>query len=191
MPASLALTLFMLTYAMSQFSAQLTGAVGNAWAGEIIPPRESTAFWNRRSGFALIASMVAGILAGKVVDILGKDARSTYAIIMGVGVLFGYASTFSNFVMPDPDPHPVRRESPLTQVKAILANKQFLWFTGFFSFQSMAAWVSSGFIFVYLQRDMQFSMTSVQILSAIACLVGFVSAYFSGSSAPSTATSRS
>lgn len=177
-PASFALTLFMLTYAMSQFSAQLTGAVGNAWAGEIIPPRESTAFWNRRSGFALIASMVAGILAGKVVDILGKDERSTYAIIMGVGVLFGYASTFSNFVMPDPDPLPARRESPLTQVKAILANKQFLWFTGFFSFQSMAAWVSSGFIFVYLQRDMQFSMTSVQILSAIACLVGFVSAYF-------------
>lgn len=178
LPASLALMVFMGTYALSQFSAQLSGAVGNAWAGEIIPPRESTAFWNRRSGAVLIASMVAGILMGKMVDILGKDNRSTYAIIMGVGVIFGYLSMFSNLVMRDPDPHPHKDGSPFLQIKSILGNRQFLWVTAFFSFQSMAGWVSSGFIFVYLQRDMSFSMTSIQILSAVSCLVGFASAYF-------------
>jgi MFS family permease len=177
LPASLALSAFMLLYAASQCSAQLSGAVGSAWTGDLIPPRESTDFWNRRTAMVLLANMVAGIVMGKVVDILGKDERSTYAITMGVGALFGYFSMFSNVIMRDPYPHPVRGESPFKQIREIISSASFRQVTAFFSFQSMAAWVASGFIFVYLQKDMNFSMTSIQILLAIACMVGFFAAF--------------
>ncbi len=177
-PTTVAVALFMATYALSQLAAQLSSSVNWAWTGDIVPPRESTAFWNRRNGLALIGSMVAGIVMGKMADLLGKDNRSTYAILTGVGVLFGYLSMFSNILMPDPDPYQKREESPWTQIRSILTNRQFLWVTAFFSFQSAFAWVSSGFIYVYLQQEMNFTMTSVQVLAAVACAVGFLAAYF-------------
>lgn len=177
LPASFALTAFMLLYAVSQWALQTQAAVQNAWVGDVIPARESTAFWSRRSAMALLATMVCGILMGKLVDLLGRDERSTYAVATALGALFGFVSMYANLLARDPYPKASPGGSPARQIREVLSSAPFRRITAFFSFQAVAAWVSSGFIFVYLQRDMSFSMTSIQVLNAIACVVGFFAAY--------------
>ena len=84
-----AVGMFMATYALSQLAAQLSSSVNWAWTGDIVPPRESTAFWNRRNGLALIGSMVAGIVMGNYAFLYRRhfiNFQDSLAWIMQIGM---------------------------------------------------------------------------------------------------------
>ncbi len=178
LPRGLGVTLFFGSYALAQFAAQCCGAVGSAWLGDVIPPRESSAFWNRRGGITLICNMVIGIAVGQLVDLLGQDKLSTYAMVMGGGACFGLLSMIPRYALADPNPHPEAQESPWAQIKLAFADRSFRQITRYFCFQSAAGWVIAAFYFVYLQREMKFSMTAIQILGAFGCLAGVAGAFF-------------
>lgn len=180
LPAGMAFALFLSIYALVQVFTQLPGSTTLSWLGELVPRRESASFWSRRTGFAGITTMIGGVGLGKLVDLLGREASFTYVVVMLIGILFGYLATFSFAGAVDPDPEPRRGAGFLALVKETWQNREYRLLTGFFGYQSLLAWLSTGFIFVYLQAEngMNFSMMTIQIMLAASALVAFLSAYF-------------
>jgi len=105
---------------------------------------------------------------------------STVFVVLLIGILFGCLSTFVFAGAADPDPAPRPGTSFLTLVSETWHNREYRLLTGFFSYQSLFAWLSTGFIFVYLQAEdgMNFSMMTIQIMLAVSALVAFLSGYF-------------
>lgn len=180
LPAGAAFALFLSIYALIQVFAQLPGSTTLSWLGELVPRRESTSFWSRRTGFAGITTMIGGVCLGKLVDLLGREASFTYVAVMLIGILFGFLATFAFAGAADPDPEPRRGAGFLALVGETWRNREYRLLTGFFGYQSLLAWLSTGFIFVYLQAEngMNFSMMTIQIMLAASALVAFLSAYF-------------
>ncbi|MBQ4107268.1 MAG: MFS transporter [Lentisphaeria bacterium] len=178
LPMTLAVALFMLIYAISQGGAHLVGSIANAWIGEVVPERDRASFWNRRQGYALIANIAAGLLAGFLVDMLGKDNRMTYAILIVPAVFCGYASMYGQLLLPDRDTRDDWQGNIISQIKNVFANRQFRLLTGFFLVQHVAICCCSGFYNVYLLKDMNLSMTTMQILAVCGALVGLLAAFF-------------
>ncbi len=180
LPDELAFPLFVTLFALMQIFAQLPASVNLSWLGELVPARESAAFWSRRTGFAGITTIVGGVGLGKLVDLLGRDNSGTYVVVVTIGIAFGILATLVFSGARDPDPAPRPGVGFLTLIVETLKNKEYRLLTAFFSYQSVFAWFSSAFIFVYLQAEdgMNFSMMTIQILLAISALVAFFSGYF-------------
>lgn len=180
LPEESAFVIFVVMFAAIQIFTQLPSSTNLGWLGELIPRRESAAFWSRRTGLAGITTMIGGVGLGKLVDLLGRDSTSTYVIVMLIGVTFGILATFAFAGAADPDPAPRRGVGFLSLIRETWENREYRILTGFFSYQSLFAWLSSSFIFVYLQSEegMNFSMMTIQIMLAVSALVAFVSGYF-------------
>ncbi len=178
-PPQLGFAIFMMIFAMVQIFAQLPASTNLGWLGELVPRRESNAYWNKRTGWAGISGMIAGIAMGKLVDILGRDYSLTYVIVLTLGVIFGYTSTLIFAGVVDPDPAPRPGENFLTLLKETWKNRQYRILTFFFSYQAFFAWLSTGFIFFYLQdaKGMNFSMMIIQVCLAVSSVVAFLSGY--------------
>jgi len=177
-PNTIAVAFFVIIIFLINGAAQLTGSISNAWMGEVIPPRESTAFWNRRSGFAMIAGIVSGLIAGRIADWLGKDQRSTYVIMISGGVIFGYISMFAMLSMRDRDTSHDLGGSMLGQIRDVMKNKPFRQIVAFWSCQHIAACFVASFYFLYLLHDLHMSMTAVQSVSIIGSIIGLAGAFF-------------
>ncbi len=180
LPESTGFLIFLGLYALIQTFTQLPASVNLSWLGELVPRRESNAFWNRRTGLASIATMVGGVAIGKLIDVLGREASTTYVTVLVIGIGFSLASilVFSGAADPDPAPRP---GEPFGKVlRETWENREYRVLTCFFGYQSLFAWVSSGFIFVFLQapKGMNFSMLTIQVFLAISALVAFLSGYF-------------
>ena len=176
--ATVAVALFFVIQLICYGSVQLCGALVNAWMGEIIPPRESAEFWNRRGGAALIFSMICGLVVGKVVDMLGKDNISTYVILLPIGVIFGFLSLYVYWFLPDRDTREDIIGSPLEQIKEVLKNRQFQALTAFFAVGTVAECCCAGFYNIFLLKNMNFSMLNFQILTIFGSLAGIAGAFF-------------
>ena len=177
-PNTVAVAFFVVIIFLINGAAQLTGSIGSAWQGEIIPPRESTAFWNRRSGFAMIAGIIAGLIAGRIADALGKEQRSTYVIMISGGVIFGYISMFAMLSMRDRDTSHDLGGSMLGQIRDVMKNKPFRQIVAFWTCQHIASCFLGGFYFLYLLHDMKMSMFCVQTLAISSSVVGLPAAFF-------------
>ncbi len=178
LPVTIAVMLLFGIQIICYASVQLGGALVNAWMGEIIPVRESTEFWNRRGGAALIFTMICGLIVGKVVDIMGKDNISTYVTLIPIGVIFGYLSLYVYWILPDRDTRGDIIGSPLTQIKEVLKNRQFQALTAFFAVGTIGECCCAGFYNIFLLKNMNFSMVTLQILTIFGSLAGIAGAFF-------------
>ncbi len=171
--------LFALTYAGVVVCSSLIGPIGLTWHADFIPKRASNAFWSKRQGMYMLFSMFSGILSGILLDRLGaKDVRS-YTYMLLLGMVFGYASSFIQTKIPDPNPFPRKdRENPFTLFKEALKHKTFRTITLFFSLQSAGSWISAAFTSIYLLQTMNMNMKTLQILAVIAAAISFAASYF-------------
>ncbi len=180
-PPQGAFAIFLLIYAGVQVCCQLPNAVWLSWLGDLVPKRESNSYWSKRTGFAFVSTMAAGMILGKLADILGRDRPSTYMIVLGIGTAIGLITLFMVlYGVADPDPEPQPQKGIWGIIREAVSQKAFRQLTVFFGFQSFWAWITQAFIFKYLVMDngMNFSMFTVNSLVAYSALISFVSAYF-------------
>ncbi|MDD3119616.1 MAG: MFS transporter, partial [Victivallales bacterium] len=173
-----AVTIFIALFATAQMAAQLGASVWMSWMSDLVPARESNNFWNRRGGLAQVSMMVGAIGVGVMIDQLGRELLSTYVWMYIIGVTFGYLSLFSQSLVPEPAPGLRPSTQPII-VKMLLTwrNRRFRQLLAFFGLHSLANWLVAPFIFIYLQKTLNFSMTTVQLLVAASSTVSFFSAY--------------
>jgi len=177
LPAALAVPLFLGIFALAQAAVQTAASVFLAWMGELVPSRESNSFWNRRQGWVQVTILISSIGAGLLVDALGRDSRSTYVVVLAAGTIFGLLSLWVQIKAEDPDPMSHSRSPLLAKARKTWRNERFRQLIMFFGFQSLVAWLACPFIFVYLQKSVNLSMTTVQLLVALSSLVSFLSGY--------------
>ena len=149
-----------------------------SWAGDLVPPRESNRFWNRRGGLSQLSLVLSSIAVGLIIDYFGKDRISTYVGVVGAGTLFGIISM--SFLLSAGEPVSKRppRQFPLAQkIRIIWRKNTFRQLVYFFGLQSFAQWLIIPFTFIYLQRSLNLSMSVVQLLVALCGIISFFSTY--------------
>lgn len=177
-PRPVALIVFVSLFALAQIAVQLGTSIRLAWLGEIIPPRESNTYWNRRTGVSQLCLLVTSICVGAVVDVLGREKLTTYAWIMFAGVAFGLLSLFVQYPIKDPSSDKrVSRISVISRLRLVWRNERFRLLLLFFGIQAAFAWLLIPFIFVYLQKNLGFDMLTVQILVGVSSVISFFSGY--------------
>ncbi len=165
-------------FAVGQMAAQLGTSVWFAWMGDLIPQNESNNFWNRRSGLAQISMVIGSVSMGLLIDALGRGQRFTYVLMYAFGTIFGFISLFMQAKVPDPDlTARTNRQSIWLKFRLTWRNQRFRQLLYFFGSQSLAGWIIAPFIFIYLQNTLNLSMTTIQLLTALSCTVGFFSTY--------------
>lgn len=173
-----AIAAFLIIFALAQMAVQLGTSVWFAWMGELIPPRESNNFWNKRAGMSQISLLIASISVGFIIDAMGRDSLATYASVIGGGVIFGFLSLFTQASVNDPGSRrTVSRIPALTRLRLTWRNESCRLLIIFFAIQSLFVWLAAPFIFVYLQKDLKFDMTTVQLLVGLSSIVSFFSGY--------------
>jgi MFS family permease len=149
--------------------------------GDIVPARENNSFWNRRVGLSQITMMIASIICGFVIDQLGRECRITYFYVIIVGIVFAFFSLSISANIPDPDiTVRTNRQSLWIRFRIIWRNPQFRRLVYFFGTQSFAVCLIGPFIFIFMQRSLNYSMTTIQLLMAASCVVSFFSAFAFG-----------
>ncbi len=165
-------------FAMGQMAAQLGTSVWFAWMGDLIPQHESNNFWNRRSGLAQISMVIGSISIGLLIDMLGRGQRFTYVLMFAFGIIFGFASLFVQAKAPDPDlTARTNRQSVWLKFRLTWRNQRFRQLLYFFGSHSLASWLIAPFSFIYMQNTLNLTMTTIQLLIALSCTVGFFATY--------------
>ncbi len=165
-------------FAVGQMAAQLGTSVWFAWMGDLIPQHESNNFWNRRSGLSQISMVIGSVSMGLLIDALGREQRFTYVLMYAFGTIFGFISLFMQAKAPDPDlTTRSHRQSVWLKFRLTWRNQRFRQLLYFFGSHSLVGWLIAPFIFIYLQNTLNFSMTTIQLLIALSCTVGFFSTY--------------
>jgi MFS family permease len=174
----LAVYLFILIFGFGLVFVNLGVPVWFAWVGDLVPPRESNRFWNRRSGISQLSLVVSSIIVGIIIDYLGKQNINTYVLVIGGGTIFGIISMFLVVIAKDSKPHRKIKQVPVfSKLRLIWRNIQFRQLVGFFGLQSFAQWLIIPFTFIYLQRTLHLSMSVIQLLVALSGITSFFSTY--------------
>ncbi len=173
-PSSVSLSLFLVVLGLAQLAGHLPAAVVTAWIGDLTPETESNSYWNCRMAWLQVTTIIASIGAGLAADVMGRGNSTTYAILILTGLLFGCLSLFLQAKVPDPRPAKISRRSPLARLRRLRRNEDFYVILKFFAVQSFAICIVGAFFFVFLQRNMKFTLTQIQLLVAISGSVGFL-----------------
>lgn len=173
-PTASGVVLFFVLLVLANIGFQLHRPVQLAWQTDVVPERESSAFWSRLTSQGMVAGVVAGFAMGWLADQLGRDNRLTYVLLLGVGLMFAALSLRLNAGVPDPEPEPRRDAGGVFRsMLSVIRDHTFQRLSVVFSLHSVANWLCAAFIFVHLQRTMRFSMFQMQMLAGISCLVSF------------------
>ncbi len=174
----LAVYLFIVIFGLGLVFVNLGVPVWFAWVGDLVPPRESNRFWNRRGGLSQLSLVVSSVIVGVIIDYLGKQNIETYVWIIGGGTIFGIISMFSLMTARDPKSHRKKKQVPIFgKLRLIWRNIRFRQLVYFFGLQSFAQWLIIPFTFIYLQRTLHLSMCVIQLLVALCGITSFFSTY--------------
>lgn len=176
--AGVAAGLFIFIFALSQLAVQLGSSVWFAWMGDLVPPRESNQFWSRRAGVSQVFMIGGAISAGLIVDFLGRREIMTYAWLFGVGAVCGFVAMFLQMPAVDPEQRLSKRIVPaLLKLRMLWRNSRFRRLTLFFCTQAFFSGLFVPFVFIYMQKQLGFTMLVIQLLMAVASITAFFSAF--------------
>jgi len=163
MLALMALLLF--SWALASFSAPYW----QSWMADLIPEGQSGRFWGRRTAFCNGSAMVTSLLLSPLLDHFPDERKFIgYAIVFGVGVIFGELDLIIHW--PVPEPAMVRTETAPTLWEAVKLPFLHRYFRGFIIVQiawAAAVWVMVPFYYVFLLENLELSYLTIAVLNAL------------------------
>jgi HEAT repeat protein len=178
LPQQTAVYAFIAVFGIGLVFANLGVPAWFSWVGDLVPPRESNHFWNRRGGLSQLSLVLSSIAVGLVIDYFGKNRINTYVGVVGAGTVFGLISMAFLFFAREPVAKRQPRQFPLiSKIRLIWRKKTFRQLVYFFGLQSFAQWLIIPFTFIYLQRSLNLRMSVIQLLVALCGIISFFSTY--------------
>lgn len=150
------------------------GAVGgcawNSWLRDLAPEDRMGRIFARRTFYATIASLVAGIAAAVILEATptnGSARDFAFAALYAAGCLAGLASAWIVASIPEPSLPPRRDSAPdlLAQLRTPFHDRNFAQLIRFLGTWQFAINFATPFFTVYLVRQLGYGLTIVMALS--------------------------
>jgi MFS family permease len=111
-----------------------------------------------------IAGMVATLFAGWFIGAVGSQSQFTYALLFGIGALFGYAALWSFYTVEDKDKCRHKHYSLRDVLRVDGSFRRFCFRSSAFWF---AAFIASPLVSAYMLRDLGMSTLAYGMASAL------------------------
>jgi MFS family permease len=171
-PSSLALLVLVIAFALRYVLGAVGGCALNSWMRDFLPAGRFGAFSARRltrmTITAAIAALAGGIFVDHWIDITGFPKLYAYSVLLVIATVSGLAETYAMSRIPEPTPLPMTANAdqktglftPLRQqnVRRLVAVR-FSW--------NFAVNLAAPFFAVQMLRQLEFSLTTVMILTAL------------------------
>jgi MFS family permease len=157
--------------------ANLAAPQWGSLMGDLVPERRRGRYFARRTRLCSIASFVALVCAGVMLDLFDRNAWTVagYLTIFGIATIARLISAWHLWQMHDPPGHVAALESPLRLgFWRRVRGSSFVRFSAFFAATAFAVNIASPFFVVYQLRDLHFSYLEFTVSSAMAVLTQFL-----------------
>jgi MFS family permease len=177
-PGSRLATLVVCTVAFSGMLAQLASATWWSWMADLVPTQQRASFWGRRHSLVSIASLLAILAAGFLLDAFPDPTHPGgsfmgFILVFGLAALLGSADIIIHMWVPEPKPLGRGASSGLwTRLMVPFANRDFLWLTLAMGVWTFSVGLVGQFGFVYLNRAFNVSYSAMSMLTISAVIGG-------------------
>ncbi len=164
--------LLMAGIALVSFFSAAAGAAWLSWLTDLVPSSLRGRFNGRRSMYAGVAAMIAGLAGGRLIELLGgRESMGAFSALFGIGVAFGFLGLLAMARISEPPAESVRQPSQfLSEIKEPFTQKRFLAFSGFVVAWSFAVSIASPFFSVYMIRGLGISFSVIAALGVVSSL---------------------
>jgi MFS family permease len=160
-------------FAVSALLAVTATAAWNWWMRDLLPPETLGHFFGRRLKANTVAALLALLAAGWVLDQFGHAGRASdgYALLFGLGALFGLAGLvfLARTPHPEPPPSPPARRS-LHILNDTLKQPSTRRLSLAFAAVATSVTFALPFVAVFLLRSLGYSYVIVTALTALSQL---------------------
>jgi len=173
------LGLFILLYAASTILGIYSGVPWVSWLVDLVPEKVRGRFFAQRNLAAGAVGVILGIGAGKFIDIWNEhsigSATAGFAILIGVGLLFGLRAVQKQRMMYDPPfPHHGSRMTFWETLRDPFRNDNFRRLFFFRIAFDLSMGSAGTFYGVYMLTQAHLSFTFVAAMAMITTLMNFI-----------------
>jgi hypothetical protein len=170
MPAGWAVPVFLALYAANRVVDAVGQAAFLAWMSGVVPARVRGRFFARRGAVMLIATLVAGLAGGWVLDATGRSAAG-FAVVIGASALCALGSAFAMARMPAVGGQAAGRGLSVSHLTAYARFRRFL---VFFTLWGLATGFPAAYWNPFALQELRVSFTLLAMLAAVGSLAGAV-----------------
>ncbi len=173
------LGLFIVLYASSMVLGVYSGVPWVSWLVDLVPEKVRGRFFAARNLAAGAVGVILGIGAGKFIDYWNENsigpAASAFAILIGVGLVFGFRAVQMQRKMHDPPfPHRSSRMTFWETLREPFRNPNFKRLFYFRLAFDLSTGVAGTFYGVYMLTQANLSFTFVSAMAMITTLMNFL-----------------
>lgn len=161
-------TSLIIIIATSNFFMAIANPVFTSWLVDLVPEEIRGKYFGIRNTIAGIIGVVFIFLAGKFLDIWGKDSPYGFIILFSTGIIFGLINVIFINKMPEVKPTIYGTKIDFLElVKLPFSNKNFISLITFRCFLQFSAVLVGVFINVYLLRELKWNYSTVALLGIV------------------------
>ncbi|MCX7746765.1 MAG: MFS transporter [Clostridia bacterium] len=158
---------------ISSTSHYIVGMAFYSWMGSLIPLGIRGRFFSKRTMFYTISGAIAGIAAGRFID-LNQDFKG-FAIVFIIAALFGAADIFCFIWVKDPPMDKPKEKIPLRRLFAEpFKNRNYLRFIIFVTIWNFGVNAPALFFFTYMRQELQMSFFAIFALGQLIASISTV-----------------
>ena len=171
---------------LSDFSANASAPMWYSWMADLIPHKTAGQFWGRRQSIVTVGLLLGLALAGFLLDHFripgtGKTSPLGFALVFGIGAVFGVMDILIHLKVREPRRSPTPRHTGIaSRLLAPLRNPDFLRLTLAMSAVAVAMAMLGPYGLIYLKRNYPVTYTHIAILNMIGSLGAVLASYSMG-----------
>jgi len=158
----------LLVAALSQFVIAPVNVLWTSWMADLVPERERGSYFGFRNALLGLVGTLGNLLAGAVIDLMGKPWG--FLLVLGIGVVAGVGATLLLRLQLEP-PAPIPKITP-AEFRSPLKDGEFRGFLVFVTAFMGAVAVGSSFVFPLFLQYARMTFAEVGLWTVIAATVG-------------------
>ena len=180
--ASYLLPAFFVLFFVAHLGHALSMPLWFSWVGDLIPERESAAFWGKRNTITFVAGLVTSLAMGVILEL----NFSTNVILSTLVAVGGFSALLEIYAYRKVPPGEITIDTTTSFVelsKGIFANRNFRAFTSYNAIFAISVFLFIPFLFIHLS-EIVFSNISIQIFLATLSVGAVLGSMFCSNLAP-------
>jgi len=163
------------------FLSQTSAPAWFSWMADLVPETIRAAFWSKRQGVVMTASVISVAFTGWFLDLFPESTMAGFGWLLIFAAVMGVLDGIVHWHVAEPAPTPPNRtHSVAKRIFQPLKNRDFLYFTLAMCVWFFAAGIFIPFLNVYLKATFGVTYTHLSAIQLAGMLSGVVSSFFGG-----------